>query len=532
MRTRTNKKYIAIVLMAMLTAGVQPAPAQGFFNKLKNKAKEVLDNVTHVENNASANGKNKPTAGAQRHSTNGDGNRNADIPAIAVPKGMENMHAGTIHSEIVEQNGYDAPKMTASTVYVPINGNVFSYSNFYDGVAYINSHEDGRYYIDLKGNRLFNSHVETNASKSFPRFNNGVVMEVGYKGKSVDSKRSAFIMDKKGNIIKEFGTDKASNFEDGVAVVALGKNPTNTKEVFTWVFKYVDTKGNFVYPKLWFSSPSVIMLDITNLARKSSEGLTAYVTYDNAKRKYLWGFHDGKGNIIVQPKYVEVSDFHDGMASVCSLPAEGGRGAQSRWGYIDKSGREVIPAKYTVKPSDFDSGLARVFTRDKDAYIIDKTGKQVYGPVKPYSIHSSTPGTPFYISQFHNGVALLGYIDTDKVSNGAKIFYSPIDINFNKLGSYAVLNDGGTSNMNNTMNVLYKELGWDLVYSSKEDNIFYIQQEQNFTIVDPKTLDRIYNVEFHFPLVNGLSRYEDSKGNYGYLNKNGEYVIKFKKNEF
>lgn len=520
-----TKRNLAIIMATMLVSGAQPASAQGgFFNKLKNKAKEALESVTNVE-------KKVTNGNTKNRSVGTNDNTSVDDAEISKPQGFENLHLGTIHCDIVEQKGYDVPKVTSSTAYVTVNGQMIDYSNFYDGVAYVYSHEDGCYFIDQNGNRLFDSYVRTSAHMSIPKFNNGVVMEVGHKEKTPTSQEHAFIRDKKGNVIKEFNTSFASKFEEGVAVVAIGQKPTNPKEGYVWVIKFVDTKGNFVYPKLWSSTPTLLALHKEKAIRKSSEGLKAYMVYDKAAQKCLWGFHDGKGNVVIQPKYVEVSDFHEGMAAVCHPATGSGSGAQPHWGYIDKTGREVIPATYTVKPSDFNSGLARVLTRDKDAYIIDKTGKQVFGPVKKASIHSSTSGTPFYISPFCNGYALLGYVAYNERFASTCTFYSVVDTKFNKL-AYARLNDGGSSDMDNTFDPLSRNLSFEHVYYSKEDNIFYIQQEHDLSIVDPKTLDLIYNVEFQYPLVNGLSRYNDKNGNYGYINAKGEFVVKFKQSEF
>jgi hypothetical protein len=66
--------------------------------------------------------------------------------------------------------------------------------------------------------------------------------------------------------------------------------------------------------------------------RPASEGLQAVSL--NGK----WGFIDEAGKVIVQPKYVAVGDFSQGMAKV-SLTFE-------KSGLIDKTGKVIMPVKY------------------------------------------------------------------------------------------------------------------------------------------------------------------------------------------
>lgn len=75
---------------------------------------------------------------------------------------------------------------------------------------------------------------------------------------------------------------------------------------------------------------------------------------------------------IVPPKYDEVEDFHEGLAPVCV-----GKYSDSKWGFIDKTGAEVVPCKYgNVNPPEFHEGLAAVRLNDKWGFI-DATDKEV-----------------------------------------------------------------------------------------------------------------------------------------------------------
>ncbi|HPF56020.1 MAG TPA: WG repeat-containing protein, partial [Clostridiales bacterium] len=80
----------------------------------------------------------------------------------------------------------------------------------------------------------------------------------------------------------------------------------------------------------------------------------------------------------IEPIYDEVRNFSDGLAAVC---------INDKWGYIDKTGKVVVPIKYGFVGSsyslydgdqdgDFSCGLAMVRMNGKYGYI-DKTGKEV-----------------------------------------------------------------------------------------------------------------------------------------------------------
>jgi hypothetical protein len=74
-----------------------------------------------------------------------------------------------------------------------------------------------------------------------------------------------------------------------------------------------------------------------------------------------WGFVDAEGRVVVEPKYARVRSFQGGLAAVAVLPVElatrvldrpSDEGTRPdveealRWGFIDRSGREVIAPRY------------------------------------------------------------------------------------------------------------------------------------------------------------------------------------------
>lgn len=97
-----------------------------------------------------------------------------------------------------------------------------------------------------------------------------------------------------------------------------------------------------------------------------------FKSFMNAAEKY--GFKNAKGVIIVQPKYDNIRSKHsEGLQGVNI--GDNGYTSGGKWGFIDFTGKEVIPLKYDMV-KDFSEGKAAVRIGGKWAYI-DKTGKEL-----------------------------------------------------------------------------------------------------------------------------------------------------------
>jgi hypothetical protein len=109
-----------------------------------------------------------------------------------------------------------------------------------------------------------------------------------------------------------------------------------------------------------------------------SEGL-ARVDKNNMR-----GFIDKIGKEVIPLNYyIGAQDFSEGLAAVCGgdyqiYDEKSGRptyGDDCKWGFIDKTGKEVIPFKYD-HCLPFSEGLAPVMLDGRWGYV-DKTGKEV-----------------------------------------------------------------------------------------------------------------------------------------------------------
>ena len=77
----------------------------------------------------------------------------------------------------------------------------------------------------------------------------------------------------------------------------------------------------------------------------------------------VYGFINTNGEEVIPTRYVQASDFHEGLAAVSN-----GVG----WGYIDPKNKDIIPFKFDWA-GDFQDGFARVLFAGL-YYVIDKEG--------------------------------------------------------------------------------------------------------------------------------------------------------------
>ena len=175
-------------------------------------------------------------------------------------------------------------------------------------------------------------------------------------------------VDKTGQEVIPCIYEGAYDFSDGLAHVRK-----DSKSGF------IDQTGQEVIPCIYGS------------ARDFSDGL-AWVSKDGKS-----GFIDKTGQEVLFPlqrDYNYVGDFSEGLAVVSiknpdgsttiSLSTESGIIfnnilGEYKYGYMDKTGKEVIPCEYYAA-TDFSNGLAKVWTdlwRSSSRAIIDKSGKEV-----------------------------------------------------------------------------------------------------------------------------------------------------------
>jgi hypothetical protein len=161
-------------------------------------------------------------------------------------------------------------------------------------------------------------------------------------------------VDRDGKLIVPLQYDWVNSFENGMAKIALG--PASERR---WGF--VDSKGRVIVAPAKYSYVGVF-----------TEGLApAYEEHTIEIERF--GFVDRDGREVIS-----VSRYW----SACHEHWSEGRMAirhKGKWGYIDKSGHEVVPTKYD-EAGDFENGRGHVKLDGKDLYL-DLSGQSVPAPL-------------------------------------------------------------------------------------------------------------------------------------------------------
>jgi hypothetical protein len=212
----------------------------------------------------------------------------------------------------------------------------------------------------------------------FP-FSNGIAR--------VAIKRKWGLIDREGNEITACKYDEIYDFSEGLAAVLVNKK-----------IGFIDETGQEIIPPQYENHSKITR----NMLRSRF--------YSRAANYHLW------------KKYFDnCYIFSEGLATVCS---------KKKWGFIDKTGNQVIPFKYR-EVERFSNGRAMV-DRNKQ---INKSGEeyQEYDDVKPFSEGLAKAGKKgkygyvdtnwnmvipppdyYYIDSFSDGLAMAVRIDRSK----------------------------------------------------------------------------------------------------------------------
>ena len=271
--------------------------------------------------------------------------------------------------------------------------NIYSFSG---GLAGYQSKENDLYgFVDMKGNKIGKAEYT-----GFNGFQNGFSRVI----KKINGASKSGYIDTKGKIIIPFIYDVATSFEDGWAVVSKDSQ-----------FYFVDPSGNEKptprkYDKLVAFRSGFAMGTIEDSSKKNTyyyinknlkeafsiEAKQGYNFQENIaviNRTGVYELMDTKGN-----PYKELTDIE-----VVKFPKEGLLGVRKdkKWGFIDKTGKQVVPFLY----EDCDSyvgNYAKIKQDDKWG-IIDKTGKVIIAP-KYDNIVPNEEGIFIYYQDSYYGI--------------------------------------------------------------------------------------------------------------------------------
>lgn len=242
---------------------------------------------------------------------------------------------------------------------------------------------------------------------------------------------------------------------DGTVVI-----PLEYEEIGT---KVIDIDDNWALVGDDFSEPLII-------AAKYNPSLTSADVKD-------WCIIDSTGKIIEIPgKYSEAYAFSDGMALVRSRKEDGVYS-----GYIDTSGREVIPVgKYICKLWGYHDGMALIQHGEKYGFI-NTAGEQVI-PFKYDNAYQFSEGLAAvslnekwgFVSKTGTEVIPLEYDYVDSFRNGFAVVMKK---DSNEKRKYGVIDSKGST-------ILPLEYGDIRLLSSTYENLIYIKIDNKYGCID------------------------------------------------
>ena len=231
-----------------------------------------------------------------------------------------------------------------------------------------------------------------------------------------------------------------------------------------------------------------------------------------------FGFISGQGEIIVEPYYHAVGDFHEGLAWV--------RNSEGKFGFIDKQGKLVTQLIY-LKAKDYHKGHAVIRAKDGKWGFIDIKGNMVVEP-KYNKIGEFKGGMLWvrgedgkmgYINEKKEEVIALQFTrvgDFDSVSGLARVEYKE---NNKKKRGY-VTKKGEIKHFETTN--IFKHFTEGLSPEKAKDKLIGFIDNTGEWVIKPK-----YIVATGFK--NGFSKvkmYVNHKYRWGIINKKGEWVAK------
>lgn len=220
-------------------------------------------------------------------------------------------------------------------------------------------------------------------------FNNGAAI--------IRKSTSTAMIDKNGNVIVPYGKVRFSVINkfidnglfagtrhensDFVCYLANGKEITEPGAKFTrltldgkyacfqkegQVYVYIDKNGKRLTVKESIEDVSEGIGIVTRRSKLDKYNIANYYrTYMNLNQK-----------VLTTKEYDEITPFSDGMALVGKRDEFG----MVKYGFIDSTGKEVVPLKYSNKPSNFKNGLAKVIPANRSDFLyayINKRGDVV-----------------------------------------------------------------------------------------------------------------------------------------------------------
>ncbi len=269
-------------------------------------------------------------------------------------------------------------------------------SPFYNNMAIVNSggklgliHKNGHLLTEIKYDHIFNLYdslfaVNTGGKKD--------------KNEEIIGGKWGFLY-KDGKPMTDLKFDGLFAFREGVARVLTGQ-----------LYGVIDQSGKEIIPPTY---PFI---------GEFSEGLAVVNTGGVFKEGDLtggkWGYINKKGQVQVPIEYDNVTPFHDGLAAIIK---------NNQLYYINQQGKQALQITYE-NISPFAGGFARVTSSNKKAGFIDRTGKEII-PCKYDNAGSFSEGLVIvvlnnqfgYCDQTGKEIIPLTYLNAGPFENGLAV---------------------------------------------------------------------------------------------------------------
>jgi len=324
---------------------------------------------------------------------------------------------------LVQKDGKSGFIDRTGKVVIPIQFD--SANNFHEGLALVTM-SGKKAFIDATGKIVFNAayDIVDDFSEGLAAVNIGQT-RIPNLGLISNPGKWGYI-DRTGRLVMPLRFTHAENFSEGLAAITDGDRDHGA---------FIDHGGKTIFTlpldvTLGFHEgiAGVLLNGSVSYYDRSGKKLTV-PTEDGPKShsfseglvpieiKGQTGFIDKSGKVVIAPQFEDVEDFSAGLAAVkvrsnettwCARDASGSReGFTMKWGYIDKSGKFVIPPQFE-SAAPFAEGLA-VIHQCGEAFFIDTAGKVVLKADFRYA--SSFSGGLAQIERETANGWMSGYVD-------------------------------------------------------------------------------------------------------------------------
>ena len=236
---------------------------------------------------------------------------------------------------------------------------------------------------------------------------------------------------------------------------AIRLYPASAKTTDGVQWGYIDEKGSFVIPPRYEAAQDFQPNGLADVRMKGKEGLInrsgefvvppLYNNISNFSENRATvlddkGFRviDEAGKILTPGWYSYIGIYQEGRAMFNTVDTEG----KSRYGYLDRGGKEVIPAQYE-SANDFSEGKAVVQIKEGEYALIDLSGTTLHTYAFPYvgplsdgllSFKQTSDGLFGYIDEQGGVVISPGYSVALPFEKGRAIVNASKDFSVNQYG--------------------------------------------------------------------------------------------------